>query len=300
MENLEHYLDKFSESGKRVLESALNETRRRDQHFISPEHILYALIEEETDSFNSTMQDLSVDPNAVRLALEKRLENSCKHIGKGFRIAPETTEIFKFSMDRARSQGRRVIEAGDILHVMSRDKQSLLNDDLQSHAGHRCGLNPNQIGIEDQQSHFLHQSQAASSSFFTQFSLQDLANKNNSPSGLLFPKRKTGGIGGGLYSSGGDSEQTTNIKHGTIFLNIKSEDSNKFDEQEFISSLRKDVEDSINQSRLKIIKTNSQNSSSFRFEYTKGKMEGQIDISGEMKDGYYELKAMIVEKSRRI
>lgn len=40
MENLDPYLDKFDESGKRVLESSLGETRRREQHFISPEHIL--------------------------------------------------------------------------------------------------------------------------------------------------------------------------------------------------------------------------------------------------------------------
>lgn len=297
MENLELYLNKFSESGRRVLETAFNETRRRDQNIISPEHILYALIEEETDLFNSTMQDLSVDLNAVRLAVAKRLDNSCKHTGQGFRIAPQTTEIFKFSMDRARSQERRVIEASDILYVMSKDKQSLLNDNLQSHAGHSCELNPNRIGMEAQQNYSLSQLQAASSNFLTQFSLRELVNQNSSPSGLLFANHKTGGLGGSLYSSGGDSEQTSNIKHETTFLRIKSEDSNKFDEEEFISSLKKGVEDSINKSLLKIKRTNSQNSSSFRFEYEKGKMKGQIDISGEIKNGYYELKAMIVENN---
>lgn len=294
MESLEPYLDKFSESGKRVLESALNETRRRNQHFISPEHILYALIEEEADLFNSTMQDLSVDPNSVRLALEKRLENSCRYIGQGFRIAPETTEIFKFSMDRARSQGRRVIEASDILYVMTRDKQILLNYNLQSHDNHSCALNANRISMEDKQSHFLSQLQTTSSNFLTQFSLQELVKKNYSPFGLF---HSIGGISSG--TSGGNSEQTNHSKHESFACRIESKDFNNFNEAEFISSLRKDVEDSINQSRLKITRTDSQNSSSFRFEYKKGKMEGQIDISGEMRDRYYELKAILVEKSGR-
>jgi ATP-dependent Clp protease ATP-binding subunit ClpC len=133
MTDLEAYKDKFSDSGKRVLENALGESRKRDQNFISIEHILYALADEETDLFNSTMRDLSVDPRSIRLSVEKRLENSRQHIGKGFRIAPETTELFKRAMDRARSQGRRVIEASDIFYVQTTDERSLLNDILQNH-----------------------------------------------------------------------------------------------------------------------------------------------------------------------
>lgn len=133
MTDLEAYKDKFSESGKRILENALNESRRREQNFVSIEHILYALAEEENELFNETMRDLSVDPRSVRLSVEKRLENSRQHLGKGFRIAPETTELFKRAMDRARSQGRRVIEASDIFYVQASDERSLLNSILQNH-----------------------------------------------------------------------------------------------------------------------------------------------------------------------
>src|SRR4030095_15706952 len=60
------------------------------------------------------------------------MESGRQHIGKGFRIAPETTELFKRSMDRARSQGRRIIEASDIFYVLTTDERSLLNDILQN------------------------------------------------------------------------------------------------------------------------------------------------------------------------
>lgn len=132
MENLDAYLDKFSESGRRILEGTLDETRRREQNHISPEHILYLLMTEETDLFDATMRNLSFDPQDVRLAVEKRLENSYRYIGKGFRIAPDTMEIFKYSIDRARSKGRRTIEASDMCFVFATDKYNLLNDILKN------------------------------------------------------------------------------------------------------------------------------------------------------------------------
>jgi ATP-dependent Clp protease ATP-binding subunit ClpC len=132
MADIDAYKDKFSESGRKVLETALDESKRRDQNYVSIEHILHAITTEEAELFNSTMRDLAVDPRSVKLLIEKRLEAGRQHIGKGFRIAPETTELFKRAMDRARSQGRRVIEASDIFYVLSNDERSLLNDVLQN------------------------------------------------------------------------------------------------------------------------------------------------------------------------
>lgn len=295
MENLEPFLNKFSESGRRILEGALNETRRREQHFISPEHILYALIIEETDLFNEAMHELSIDPQDIQLAVEKRLENSRQHAGKGFRIAPETTEIFKYSMDTARSQNRRVIEANDILYTLTTNRLDLLNDILQNPEGDLRTRNTTPIDAADAHSPFLSQLQIKPSNFLTEFSLKELITNNTSPSGLLLAKQRLGGVGGSL--SGGNQEQTSHSRHESLPCWIKSEDADRFDEKEFISSLKKDIENSLNESGLKITRNNSANPSSFRFVYENGEMKGQIDISGEMKNGYYELKAMATEKS---
>ncbi len=132
MADIDAYKDKFSDSGRRVLETALDESKRRDQNYVAIEHILHAVTREEDDLFTSTMRDLAVDPRSVRLLIEKRMEAGRQHTGKGFRIAPETTELFKRAMDRARSQGRRVIDASDIFYVLSNDEQSILNDVLQN------------------------------------------------------------------------------------------------------------------------------------------------------------------------
>ncbi|MCU1289313.1 MAG: ATPase with chaperone, ATP-binding subunit [Acidobacteria bacterium] len=132
MADIDAYKDKFSESGRRILEVALDESKRRDQNYVAIEHILHAIANEEAELFNATMRDLAVDPRSVKLLIEKRMESGRQHIGKGFRIAPETTELFKRAMDRARSQGRRVIDASDIFYVLSNDERSILNDVLQN------------------------------------------------------------------------------------------------------------------------------------------------------------------------
>ena len=132
MADIDAYKDKFSESGQRVLDSALAASKRRDQNYIAIEHILHAIATEEDELFTSTMRDLAVDPRSVKLLIEKRMESGRQHTGSGYRIAPETTELFKRAMDRARSQGRRVIDGSDIFYVLSNDERSILNDVLQN------------------------------------------------------------------------------------------------------------------------------------------------------------------------
>src|SRR6267142_677823 len=140
MVDLGSYKDKFGDSGQRILEHALNESRRRDQNFVSVEHILQALTMEEPDMFNSAMRDLSLDPIVVKMAIEKRLGTSRQqHVGKGFRIGPDTTDLFKRAMERARTQGRKTIEATDIFEALS-NHDSLFVDVLRT-----MGANPEAV-----------------------------------------------------------------------------------------------------------------------------------------------------------
>lgn len=132
MTDLGAYKDKFSENGKRILDSALEDSKRRDQNYVAVEHILHALSNEESELFNGTMRDLSVDPRSVKLMIERRIENVRAHQGKGYRIAPEATDLFKRSMDRARAQGRKTIDATDMFFVLSNDERSILNDVLRN------------------------------------------------------------------------------------------------------------------------------------------------------------------------
>src|SRR6266851_2760052 len=140
MVDLGSYKDKFGDSGQRILEYALNESRQRDQNFVAVEHILHALMHEEPDMFNSTMRELSLDPVSVKIALDKRLDTSRQqHVGKGFRISPDTTDLFKRAMERARAQGRKTIEATDIFSALT-NQDSLFVEVLRT-----LGANPEAV-----------------------------------------------------------------------------------------------------------------------------------------------------------
>src|SRR5437763_2988577 len=82
------------------------------------------------------MRNLALDPLTVARAIENRLDSGRQHVGKGFRIAPDTTELFKRAMERARSRGRKSIEATDIFDALSKP-DSLFTDMLRG-----LGANP--------------------------------------------------------------------------------------------------------------------------------------------------------------
>ncbi|MDT7780692.1 MAG: ATP-dependent Clp protease ATP-binding subunit ClpC [Acidobacteriota bacterium] len=141
MIDLGTYKDRFAESGQRVLEHAVQESRRRDQNYIAVEHILNGLAAEEAELFNSTIRDLSLDPRSVKVLIEKRLENArYQNVNKGIRIAPETIELFKRAMERARAQGRKTIEATDLFMAFSQDENSALMGVLRN-----LGANPETV-----------------------------------------------------------------------------------------------------------------------------------------------------------
>src|ERR671932_90608 len=122
MVDLGTYKDRFGETGQNIFENALRESKRRDQNYVAVEHILHAFVTEEGDLFDSTMRDLSLDPYAVRAQIERRLDNNrFQHVGKGLRIAPDTIELFKRAMERARAQGRKTIEATDLFMALAQD-----------------------------------------------------------------------------------------------------------------------------------------------------------------------------------
>src|SRR5437773_3222021 len=72
------------------------------------------------------MRSLALHPAMVTRAISTRLDNARQHVGKGFRIAPDTTDLFKRAMERARSRGRKTIESTDIFDVLSKDDSLLV------------------------------------------------------------------------------------------------------------------------------------------------------------------------------
>lgn len=130
MADIDLYKEKFSERGVLVLENAIEESKKQSKNFVSVAYILSALVNTEEVIFSTILEKLSINLAEVKEVILKHVDLSRKHKGKGFRIAPAVTELFKRSMDRARANGRWQIDSTDIFITLSRDENSLWNEIL--------------------------------------------------------------------------------------------------------------------------------------------------------------------------
>lgn len=96
MSNRSVYQDKFAASGFRVFERAIEESRRRNQNYVSLGHLLIALAAEDGGSFRSHLEKLRAFHNVETAftsedeLVERIMEWSPKYQGKGVRVGPET------------------------------------------------------------------------------------------------------------------------------------------------------------------------------------------------------------------
>ena len=126
---LEIYRDRFAESGWEVFERALEETRGRGQNYVGVEHVLYALAQVRMELFSSMLRTLSDNGDAPAMLvelIEERVRNAPKYTGQGVRLAAETIDLFKRTLDLVRSNGRQRIEATDLFIKMMLEEKSLL------------------------------------------------------------------------------------------------------------------------------------------------------------------------------
>lgn len=113
--------DKFSESGKTVVYRAIDESKRRDQNFLSVEHIFRALGEIEGVLYNDALQAIGVDSAAVGQMLEQELGKNRQYVGKKMHIADTTRNLFHRALKRARQNGRSTIESFDLFASLFSD-----------------------------------------------------------------------------------------------------------------------------------------------------------------------------------
>jgi ATP-dependent Clp protease ATP-binding subunit ClpA len=121
MNSLAVYQNKFAPSGFQVFERAIEESRRRNQNYVSLGHLLIALDAEDGGSFRYLVgklrkdHGLTADLVPADKAVEKLMEWSPKYEGEGVRIGPETKNFLRRAIKIARSNQREKIEAADLL-----------------------------------------------------------------------------------------------------------------------------------------------------------------------------------------
>jgi ATP-dependent Clp protease ATP-binding subunit ClpA len=130
VDTLEIYRDRFAESGWEIFERAIDETQRREQNYLGVEHILSALAQLKAEIFSSLLRSLSDNPDALTMLMElieESVRNAPKYKGQGVRLAAETIDLFKYTLDLVRSNQRRRIEATDLFISLLMKEKSLLH-----------------------------------------------------------------------------------------------------------------------------------------------------------------------------
>ena len=132
METPESYRERFAESGWRVVEHAVAQSRRRAQNYVSLEHLIDALAAVEPDIFDVVMLELGIDARQLRELLERRIRHGLEHKGEGVRLAPEVNAYLRRAWGRARASARMKIESTDIFVALAEDKRGLFVEMLRS------------------------------------------------------------------------------------------------------------------------------------------------------------------------
>ena len=118
MIDLSNYKDYLSDKAHRVLASAIEESQKRQHHYLGVEHIFWAIMEVESSLFSDIADRLNVSPRKVISSLQEYLNTSKQPLAGGMKVPPSTKTIFKLAWDSAIHSGRKVIETTDLLKAI--------------------------------------------------------------------------------------------------------------------------------------------------------------------------------------
>jgi ATP-dependent Clp protease ATP-binding subunit ClpA len=114
---------KIGESAQRVVDRAIEETRRRDHALLTNEHIFLAFAQVEWDTFAQVMRDLELNPHEILQSLEEQLHVLPTCAGRELRVAPATKLVFKLAFHQASRSGRQTIESSDLFSAIFEETQ---------------------------------------------------------------------------------------------------------------------------------------------------------------------------------
>jgi len=105
---------KIGESAQRVVDRAVDETRRREHGEVTSEHLFLAFAQLEWDTFSEVMRDLSLNPHEIVQALEDHLHGLPGGDIRKPRVASAAKDVMKMAFHHASRAGRQTIESSDL------------------------------------------------------------------------------------------------------------------------------------------------------------------------------------------
>ncbi len=125
MDDFDIAQSKIGESAQRVVDRAIEESRRRDHALLTNEHVFLAFAQVEWDTFSQVMRDLELNPHEILQALEQHLHVLPTFAGRELRVAPATKLVFKLAFHSASRAGRQTIESSDLFEAIFQESQGV-------------------------------------------------------------------------------------------------------------------------------------------------------------------------------
>jgi ATP-dependent Clp protease ATP-binding subunit ClpC len=125
MEDFDIAPSKIGESAQRVVDRAIEESRRRDHADVTNEHVFLAFAQVEWDTFSQVMGDLDLNPHEVLHALEDHLDSLRAVSGRELSVTPATKLVFKLAYHHASRSGRQTIESSDLFSAIFEESQGV-------------------------------------------------------------------------------------------------------------------------------------------------------------------------------
>ena len=116
---------KIGESAQRVVDRAIEESRRRDHAELTNEHVFLAFAQVEWDTFAQVMTELGLNPHEILHELEVHLDSRRRVSGRELRVAPSTKLVFKLAFHQASRAGRQTIESSDLFSAIFEESQGI-------------------------------------------------------------------------------------------------------------------------------------------------------------------------------
>ena len=133
---------KIGDSAQRVIDRAIEASRRRDHALLANEHLFIAFAQVEWDLFAEIMRDCDLNPQQILGAIEDRLRRMASVPGREPEVPPQTKLIFRLALHCATRAGRAAIAAVDIMTAMLEESQGATASILRRH-----GVDPGALTV---------------------------------------------------------------------------------------------------------------------------------------------------------
>jgi ATP-dependent Clp protease ATP-binding subunit ClpA len=125
MSEIDELRKKLSPRAARVLDEAIEESKKRQHYYLGVEHLFIAFARTEEAFFKEVLEDLSLDTYHVLNFLNEHLNITRQYIGVGLKVPPATKNIFRLAWEEAQRWGREEIDSTDFLMAIFQENNSL-------------------------------------------------------------------------------------------------------------------------------------------------------------------------------